>query len=127
MMEVQGMEAPADLAPSVRYLLDFPGAECLLAERDGRPVGMLQVSYRFSTFAAKPAAYLDDVFVWPEHRGQGVVDALFAEVERRAIARGCIRIALDVDAGNGRARRAYERLGFTDSGADLMYRALQPG
>jgi ribosomal protein S18 acetylase RimI-like enzyme len=88
---------------------------------------MLQVSYRFSTFAGRPAAYLDDVFVWPAERGRGVVDALFQEAERRAVARGCVRIALDVDAVNRRARRAYERLGFRDSGADLLSKALTPG
>ena len=60
-------------------------------------------------------------------RGRGVGTALLTELMKRAQALGYSRISLSVEDGN-RARRLYERAGFTpvgrDGGSDVMVRTL---
>lgn len=59
---------------------------------------------------------LEQVFVDRGHRGTGVAVALMAEGLRRIAAAGHERAWLVAAAGNARARRFYEREGWTDEG-----------
>ena len=59
---------------------------------------------------------IEQIFVAEAHRGSGVADALMADGERRLRDAGHTRIWLAVVSGNARARRFYERLGWTDAG-----------
>jgi ribosomal protein S18 acetylase RimI-like enzyme len=59
---------------------------------------------------------VEQVYVSALHRGQGVADALMMEAERRIKGAGHSRAWLAVVAGNARARRFYERRGWTDEG-----------
>ena len=59
---------------------------------------------------------LEQMFVDRAHRGTGVADALMADAERRLRERGHRQVWLAVVAGNARARRFYERSGWTDEG-----------
>jgi GNAT superfamily N-acetyltransferase len=59
---------------------------------------------------------VEQVFVSADHRGSGVAALLFAEAERLVAAAGHRRAWLAVVAGNARARRFYERCGWTDEG-----------
>ncbi|MCS0600630.1 GNAT family N-acetyltransferase [Streptomyces sp. LP11] len=56
------------------------------------------------------------VFVRPEHRGNGLVEALFRAGVEWAWERGAERVRLFVHADNGRAQAAYRRVGFVPSG-----------
>jgi GNAT superfamily N-acetyltransferase len=59
---------------------------------------------------------VEQVYVSSAHRGSGVARALLAEAERRVRDNGHGRAWLAVVAGNARARRFYERSGWTDEG-----------
>jgi GNAT superfamily N-acetyltransferase len=50
------------------------------------------------------------------HRGEGVADMLMADAERRIKDAGYSSAWLAVVAGNARARRFYERRGWSDRG-----------
>ena len=67
---------------------------------------------------------VDQVFVSSRHRGAGVADALMADAEERLRAAGRTSAWLAVVAGNARARRFYERHGWTDDGP---FEHLAPG
>jgi ribosomal protein S18 acetylase RimI-like enzyme len=54
--------------------------------------------------------YLDDLFVDPELRGSGAVDALFGEMNRLAIERGWAIIRWTTADNNYRARGTYDKL-----------------
>lgn len=56
------------------------------------------------------------VFVRPEQRGHGVIDALFDAAAQWACAMGDDRLVLDVHTDNQRAQAAYRRIGFADTG-----------
>jgi len=59
---------------------------------------------------------VEQVYVSAGRRGTGVADALLREAERQVGAAGHGRAWLAVVAGNGRARRFYERNGWSDGG-----------
>ena len=60
---------------------------------------------------------VEQVYVSRRHRGTGVAAALLGEAERLVRSNGHERAWLAVVAGNARARRFYERMGWTDEGA----------
>ncbi|HEY3008544.1 MAG TPA: GNAT family N-acetyltransferase [Micromonosporaceae bacterium] len=59
---------------------------------------------------------VEQVYVSAEHRGSGVAGRLLAEAERLVAVGGHSRAWLAVVAGNGRARRFYQRRGWADDG-----------
>lgn len=90
-----------------------PAAEILIARRDETPLGFALFFPNYSTFLAKPGIYLEDLFVHPDHRGQGVGRALLLEVARLAVQRGCGRLEWSVLDWNEPALRFYASLGAT--------------
>lgn len=59
---------------------------------------------------------VEQVYVAAAHRGTGVADALLTEAERQVARGGHATAWLAVVAGNARARRFYERRGWSDAG-----------
>jgi GNAT superfamily N-acetyltransferase len=88
-----------------------PYAEALIAEVEGKPAGFALYFYTYSTFRARPGLWLEDIFVLPERRGQGLGKALFAELGRLAAARGCARLEWSVLNWNEPSIAFYKRLG----------------
>lgn len=70
----------------------------------------------FGTPVDARQAHIVGVFVRPEHRGAGVIDALFAAAVDWAGAEGVTRVRLYVHQDNARAERFYRRFGFVRSG-----------
>ncbi|WP_416952849.1 GNAT family N-acetyltransferase [Nocardioides sp. T5] len=69
---------------------------------------------------------VEQVFVAPGARGSGLATELLAEAERRVAAGGHSSAWLAVVVGNARARRFYERQGWSDAG-DLPYEVTADG
>jgi GNAT superfamily N-acetyltransferase len=59
---------------------------------------------------------VEQVYVSADHRGSGVAAVLLAEAERLVAAAGHRQAWLAVVPGNARARRFYERCGWSDDG-----------
>lgn len=70
------------------------------------------------------ACFLDDLFVSPEHRGSGVVDALLDALQTRSRERGWSQVRWITRESNSRARAAYERLAVR---TDLVTYVLEVG
>ena len=88
-----------------------PVVECAIAIVDGQPAGFALFFHNFSTFLARPGLYLEDLYVRPDHRGQGVGEALLRHLARLAVERGCGRMEWAVLDWNKRAIEFYERMG----------------
>jgi GNAT superfamily N-acetyltransferase len=88
-----------------------PAAECLLAFVDDAPAGFAIFFPIYSTFLAKQGLYLEDLFVKPEVRGQGVGKALLLELARVANKRGYGRMEWTVLDWNQPAIDFYESIG----------------
>jgi GNAT superfamily N-acetyltransferase len=88
-----------------------PYAEVILAELDNRIIGFALFFHNYSTFLTQPGLYLEDVFVRPEYRRQGVGKALMTTVAKIAADRGCGRLEWSVLEWNQNAIEFYQSLG----------------
>jgi ribosomal protein S18 acetylase RimI-like enzyme len=92
------------------------GAQTYLVAWEGdEPVGHAHVAWTGTKLGVPE---IQDVFVQPQHRRQGVATALSRGAERAAVRRGHGRISLGVSVVNDAARRLYERLDYVDAGID---------
>ena len=85
-----------------------------LAIRDGAVVGFAICQKQFATFFREPVCYLEDLFVDPAARGSGVAKAMIDDLIALCEANNWDRLYWYTEAGNGPARRLYDRY----SGAD---------
>jgi GNAT superfamily N-acetyltransferase len=88
-----------------------PAAEVLIAEVGGAPVGFALFFQSYSTFLARPGLYLEDLFVRPAARGQGVGSALLSALANIAVQRHYGRLEWSVLDWNEPAIRLYRALG----------------
>lgn len=86
-------------------------AECVIARFGETPVGFALFFHNYSTFAARPGLYLEDLFVLPEHRGRGVGRELLRHLARLAVARECARFEWAVLDWNAPAIQFYRSFG----------------
>jgi GNAT superfamily N-acetyltransferase len=99
-----------------------PYAEVILAFSNETPAGFALFFHNYSTFLAKPGIYLEDLFVDPEFRGQGLGKALLKELARLAVERGCGRLEWSVLDWNEPSIQFYLSLGATAMDEWTMYR-----
>lgn len=103
----------AVIEAAVAELIEDVGTEFILI---GDPeVGFAQVRYRLSVWSGREDAWLEDLFVDGEARGEGLGKALVEAAIQRAGARGCDRIQLETNSGNTEAIALYEGAGFVSS------------
>lgn len=88
-----------------------PVAEAVVAEADGKAVGFALYFYNFSTFLMKPGIYLEDLFVSPDYRRQGIATALLRYLANHAVEQGCGRLEWSVLDWNQSAITFYRRIG----------------
>jgi ribosomal protein S18 acetylase RimI-like enzyme len=129
---------PGDAEAVARLLHDFqvefdepsPGAEALagryaelirnrdmtvLLAGDG-PDGFAQLRYRPWVYSAGPNAhsYLEELYVVPSLRGQGIGRALLEAALEAARGEGATHMELGTSEDDAAARALYESLGFTN-------------
>jgi len=87
-----------------------PPFESLLAEIDGEPVGFALFFQSYSTWLGQPGMYLEDLFVSPRYRRQGIGHALLASLARLSLERGYGRLEWPVLDWNLPAIEFYQSL-----------------
>ena len=92
-----------------------PAAEAVVVEHAGAVVGFALFFTNFSTFLGRPGLYLEDLYVQPAYRGQGLGRRLLRHLGSLAVERGCGRFEWSVLDWNANAIRFYEGMG-----ADVM-------
>ncbi|HLP90913.1 MAG TPA: GNAT family N-acetyltransferase [Nostocaceae cyanobacterium] len=88
-------------------------AEAILAELDQQAVGFALFFHNYSTFLTKPGIYLEDLFVLPEFRRQGIGTALLTKLAKIAVERDCGRLEWSVLDWNVSAQTFYRNMGAT--------------
>ena len=105
---------------------DPAGARAFLAERlerqqstillalgdDGAPLGFTQLYPSFTSIGMQRIFILNDLFVVPEARRQGVGKALLAAAAQHGRAQGAARLTLSTARDNRTAQRVYEASGW---------------
>ena len=88
-----------------------PAADVIIAYAGDTPAGFALFFPNFSTFLGKPGLYLEDLFVRPEYRRQGLGLALMKRLAQIAVERGRGRFEWSVLDWNEPAIGFYESLG----------------
>jgi len=88
-----------------------PYAEAILADYGGQAVGFALFFTNYSTFLTQPGMYLEDIFVLPAYRRQGIGKALLTHLAQLAIERGYGRLEWSVLDWNQPAIAFYHRMG----------------
>lgn len=99
-----------------------PSAEVLVAEVGSEAAGFALFFHNYSTFLGRRGLYLEDLFVFPAYRGQGIGLALMKRLARLAIERQCGRFEWWVLDWNESAIDFYRRLGARAMSDWTVYR-----
>ena len=108
-------EPQAAVATTSDILRDGFGPEpkfrTLMADWDTRPAGFALFFLNYSTWLGRPGLYLEDLFVRPEFRGNGIGKAMLRELARIAVKENCYGMKWQVLDWNTPAIDFYEALG----------------
>lgn len=108
-----------------RALADTRLASAWVAHARGAPVGYLLAVYVFSLEHLGLTAEIDEFFVLPSARGQGLGDALLRAAEAEFVRRGCTNVSLQLGRGNDGARVFYRGHGYAErAGFELLDKML---
>jgi GNAT superfamily N-acetyltransferase len=119
----EGATALAEDVTAVLWARIFDPAEpvhALVAEREGRIVGIVHYLFHRSTTAIAMTCYLQDLFTSADARGGGIGRALIEAVYAAAKAAGAYRVYWQTHETNATAMLLYDRVA-TKSGF-LVYR-----
>lgn len=86
---------------------DFSG---LIAEIDGKPVGLTHYLFHRHGWKVEEVCYLQDLWADPEVRGKGIGRALIEAVYERAAAAGSPVVYWNTAEDNAQARLLYDRV-----------------
>ena len=109
---------PAAITQSTwaRFFDAYEPVHALVAEQDGRLLGLAHCLFHRSTIMLEPVCYLQDLYTDETARGQGVGRALIEALYERARGAGLSRVYWLTHESNAAARKLYdqvaERSGF---------------
>lgn len=106
------VDEPVYASTFARLLGDDPrDFNALIAELDGRPVGLTHYLFHRHAWKIEEVCYLQDLYALPEVRGQGIGRALIEAVYARADAHGAASVYWLTQEFNSTARQLYDRIG----------------
>jgi GNAT superfamily N-acetyltransferase len=97
----------------MREALIAKTAHALLAEVDSVMVGYCVYYFTFSTFMGLPSLYLEDLYVKPTYRSQGIGTSFFNKLANIATKKNCERIDFTCLKWNTNSLNYYLSLGAT--------------
>ncbi|WP_394832346.1 GNAT family N-acetyltransferase [Pendulispora rubella] len=75
-------------------------------------VGLAYLSFMWTLEHGGVSAWLDVLYVVPDHRSRGIGRALLTASLEASQQRGCVAVDLEIEASHARAANLYLRLGF---------------
>ena len=114
LLDQLGYPAPASAMPGrLEKMHAEPGQHVLLAEEDGRVVGLATVIVRHVINADEPFGRLASVVVDDAWRSRGIGTALIRAAERICAGAGCAQMEVTSGVHRPRAHEFYRRLGYS--------------
>jgi GNAT superfamily N-acetyltransferase len=103
----------AEIAAAVEGVFYRPERGSLfVAMMRGIIIGVAYLSFTWTLEHGGKTAWLEELYVVPERRNEGIGRALLTAVCDHAVAQGCAAVDLEVDAAHQRATHLYSREGF---------------
>lgn len=96
-----------------------------VASADDKPIGFTQLYPKYSSVGLIKNWILNDLFVDPEYRKQGIGEMLIKTVMDFAKTQGSTFVQLETAVDNFTAQSLYEQIGFVKQGPDeefLLYK-----
>jgi GNAT superfamily N-acetyltransferase len=93
-----------------RFFDEREPVHCLVAERNGRLVGLAHYLFHRSTWLVEPSCYLNDLFVDPSGRRSGVARKLLDAVYEAADKAGAAKVYWLTHETNAAARLLYDQV-----------------
>jgi GNAT superfamily N-acetyltransferase len=98
-----------------------------LVERGGATVGYVALTFGYSLEYRGVDAFVDELYLVPAARGQGLGGAALAVVEAACRERGVKALHLEVERDKSGAQALYRQRGFADRARYLLTKSLAPG
>ena len=114
----------AEFAERFVVLLARDDVFVVLAEHGDRDVGFAYLTLRPTPYSDGFLAQLEELYVVPELRDQGIGTRILAVSVETARSKGAVEVQINVDEIDEAARRFYERHGFSNIEAGKGYRML---
>ena len=117
----------SSMRDGIRRVFDDPSIGFYLVARgdDGSPAGCLMIQREWSDWRNAYVWWVHSVYVAPEHRRRGVLQAMLGHAESLARTEGAAGLRLLADRGNTRAHAAYHKAGFIRCHYDVMERMFK--
>jgi GNAT superfamily N-acetyltransferase len=114
-LEEHGMGMSRDtISRALREIVMNPDrGRVVVARREGHAVGFAVLPFTWTLEHGGMCAWLDELYVGPELRAQGIGTRLLLAAIDAVRAAGCIAIDLEVDAAHARVESLYLRNGFS--------------
>jgi GNAT superfamily N-acetyltransferase len=105
-----------------RFFDAYEPMHAIVAERDGRLLGIAHMLFHRSTIQLAPTCYMQDLFTVAQARGRGVGRALIEAVYQHAAAAGSPRVYWQTHETNHTAMHLYDKL--AEKSGFIVYRKL---
>jgi len=103
-------------------LFERHGADAIISELNGMPIGFAIWAYSFSTFTGKQTLYIDDIYVQEVYRGKGIGSKMFSYIACVASERGCARMDWYCMETNISGKEYYKKMGAEEIDWFKVYR-----
>jgi len=114
------------LAPEItqttwmRFFDSYEPVRALVAESEGKLLGLTHYIFHRTTVAIGPICYLQDLFTLESARGKGVAGALINEVYAQAKLAGAFRVYWQTHETNHTAMKLYDKV--AEKSGFIVYR-----
>jgi GNAT superfamily N-acetyltransferase len=109
----------------VQAVLDDPGRGFYtIVEKENRIIAAALITFEWSDWNNRWIWWLQDVYVAPNERQQGIFRRLYVHLKTQAQAANVCRLCLYVFEGNTAAQEAYRKLGMAPSQSLLFEEPL---
>lgn len=121
-----GRSGPTALAAEItqmtwgRFFDGYEPVHALVAESEGKLIGLTHYIFHRSTIAIGPNCYLQDLYTAESARGKGIARALITEVYEQARRAGSPRIYWQTHETNSTAMALYDQV--AENSGFVVYR-----
>lgn len=117
-------DEPVVSAALRKFLADASLGHTWIFLHNATPVGYIVLTFGYSFEFHGRDAFIDELYIEPQYRRQGIGRRAMQFVEERAREFGVNAIHLEVDEGNDAAEELYRRVGYDDHSRYLMTKWL---